>query len=108
MVGEIFGSVAAVATANVALTEGLIKWFKIEKKWMKVTICREGKICEISFKNGGKVDKPLKQIGTTKQTGTTVEFFPDEEIFGNAAIGYKNFEALLKSIQIYQNHTLLI
>ena len=38
MVGEIFGSVAAVATANVALTEGLIKWFKIEKKWMKVTI----------------------------------------------------------------------
>ena len=23
-------------------------------KWMKVTICREGKICEISFKDGGK------------------------------------------------------
>ena len=57
-------------------------------KWMKVTICREGKICEISFKNGGKVDKPLKQIGTTKQTGTTVEFFPDEEIFGNARFSY--------------------
>ena len=57
-------------------------------KWMKVTICREGKICEISFKNGGKVDKPLKQIGTTKQTGTTVEFFPDEEIFGNTRFSY--------------------
>ncbi len=57
-------------------------------KWMKVTICREGKICEISFKNGGKVDKPLKQIGTTKQTGTTVEFFPDEEIFGNVRFSY--------------------
>ena len=57
-------------------------------KWMKVTICREGKICEISFKNGGKVDKPLKQIGTTKQTGTTVEFFPDEEIFGTAKFSY--------------------
>ena len=57
-------------------------------KWMKVTICREGKICEISFKNGGKVDKPSKQIGTTKQTGTTVEFFPDEEIFGNTRFSY--------------------
>ncbi len=57
-------------------------------KWMKVTICREGKICEILFKNGGKVDKPLKQIGTTKQTGTTVEFFPDDEIFGNARFSY--------------------
>ena len=57
-------------------------------KWMKVTICREGKICEISFKNGGKVDKPLKQIGTTKQTGTNVEFFPDEEIFGNTRFSY--------------------
>ena len=57
-------------------------------KWMKVTICREGKICEISFKDGGKVDSPLKQIGTTKATGTTVEFFPDQEIFGNARFSY--------------------
>ncbi len=57
-------------------------------KWMKVTICREGKICEISFKDGGKVDSPLKQIGTTRATGTTVEFFPDPEIFGNARFSY--------------------
>ena len=57
-------------------------------KWMKVTICREGKINEISFKNGGKLDKDLKQIGTTRATGTTVEFFPDEEIFGNAKFSY--------------------
>ncbi|MBR2138765.1 MAG: DNA topoisomerase IV subunit B [Bacilli bacterium] len=57
-------------------------------KWMKVTICREGKVCEISFKNGGKLDKDLKQVGTTRETGTTVEFFPDEEIFGNARFSY--------------------
>jgi len=57
-------------------------------KWMKVTICREGKICEISFKNGGHLDEDLKQVGTTKKTGTTVEFFPDEEIFGNARFSY--------------------
>ena len=57
-------------------------------KWMKVTICRDGKIQEISFKDGGKVDKPLKQIGTTRETGSTVEFYPDEEIFGNARFSY--------------------
>ena len=57
-------------------------------KWMKVTIQREGKICEISFKNGGHVDEDLKQIGTSKKTGTTVEFYPDEEIFGNARFSY--------------------
>ena len=57
-------------------------------KWMKVTIQREGKICEISFKNGGHLDQDLKQIGTTRKTGTTVEFYPDEEIFGNARFSY--------------------
>ena len=57
-------------------------------KWMKVTIYREGKISEITFKDGGKVNIPLKQIGTTRLTGTTVEFYPDSEIFGNARFSY--------------------
>ena len=57
-------------------------------KWMKVTIYRDKKIHQITFKNGGHVDSPLKEIGTTHQTGTTVEFFPDEEIFGNARFSY--------------------
>ncbi|MBQ4262884.1 MAG: DNA topoisomerase IV subunit B [Bacilli bacterium] len=57
-------------------------------KWMKVTICRKGKVYEISFKDGGKVDKPLKEIGTTRSTGTTVEFYPDPEIFGNNKFSY--------------------
>ncbi len=57
-------------------------------KWMKVTICRDGKISEIDFKNGGKVDKELHVIGKTKDTGTTVEFLPDEEIFGNTRFSY--------------------
>ena len=57
-------------------------------KWMKVTIKRDGKIHEISFKNGGHLDKDLKVIGTTRETGTTVEFFPDDEIFGNARFSF--------------------
>ena len=57
-------------------------------KWMKVTIYRDGKIHEITFKNGGHVDSPLKEMGTTRSTGTTVEFFPDSEIFGTARFSY--------------------
>ena len=57
-------------------------------KWMKVTIKREGKVHEISFKNGGHLDQNLKVTGTTKETGTTVEFFPDPEIFGNARFSF--------------------
>lgn len=50
-------------------------------KWMVVTIYRDGKISEIKFKDGGKLDSQLKTIGTTKKTGTTVRFMPDQEIF---------------------------
>ena len=50
-------------------------------KKMMVTINRDGSIYQISFKNGGKVDSPLKKIGTSRKTGTTVEFWPDESIF---------------------------
>ena len=50
-------------------------------KWMHVVIYRDGVISEISFKDGGHVDKPLKKIGTTNRTGTTVTFMPDPEIF---------------------------
>ena len=57
-------------------------------KWMVVTIYRDGKIHEISFKDGGVVDKPLKQIGTTRKTGTTVRFLPDDSIFSTTNISF--------------------
>ena len=57
-------------------------------KWMIVTICRDGKEYEIRFKNGGKVDKPLKEIGTSRKTGTTVRFLPDDEIFSTTNISF--------------------
>ncbi len=50
-------------------------------EWMKVTIYRDGVISEIEFENGGHLKSDLKQIGTTKKTGTTVTFMPDKEIF---------------------------
>ena len=52
-------------------------------EWMNVTIYRDGVISTIKFHNGGHLLEDLKQIGTTKLTGTEVTFMPDKEIFKN-------------------------
>jgi len=57
-------------------------------KWMDVTIYTDGLISNIKFRDGGFVESPLKTIGTTKKTGTTVTFMPDYEMFKNASFSY--------------------
>ena len=57
-------------------------------KWMQVTIKKDKKEFFISFKDGGKVDEPLKEIGTTNRTGTTVRFMPDSEIFSTTNFSF--------------------
>ncbi len=57
-------------------------------KWMEVTIKRDKGEYFIRFKDGGKVDKALKKIGTTNKTGTTVRFLPDPEIFSTTNFSY--------------------
>lgn len=57
-------------------------------KWMEVTIKRDKGEYFIRFEDGGKVDKPLKKIGTTNKTGTTVRFLPDPEIFSTTNFSY--------------------
>ena len=57
-------------------------------KWLEVTINKDGKVYLIRFKDGGKVDQPLKEIGTCDKsiTGSTVRFKADEEIFKEGTI----------------------
>ncbi len=57
-------------------------------KWMEVTIKRDKKEYFIRFKDGGKLDVPLKEIGTTSKTGTTVRFLPDDEIFSTTTFSF--------------------
>ena len=57
-------------------------------KWMEVTIKRDGHEYFIRFKDGGKLDLPLKQIGNTNKTGTKVRFMPDSEIFETTHFSY--------------------
>ena len=57
-------------------------------KWLEVTIHKNGKVYFIRFKDGGKVDIPLKEIGTCdiNKTGSSVKFKADDEIFKEGTI----------------------
>ena len=57
-------------------------------KWMEVTIKKDKEEYYIRFENGGNVAVPLKKIGTTNKTGTTVRFLPDDEIFSSTNFSY--------------------
>ena len=59
---------------------------------LKMTIHREGEIHYQEF-HEGKFDKNLEVIGTTKKTGTTIEFLPDNTIF---EVSEYKFEILSK------------
>ena len=52
---------------------------------LKMTIQRNGEIFEQDFKKGIP-QEALKVIGTTKKTGTTIEFSPDPSIFTETVI----------------------
>ena len=56
--------------------------------WMEVTIHKDKGEYFIRFKNGGKVDIPLKNIGTTNRTGTKVRFLPDASIFSTTNFSF--------------------
>ena len=49
-------------------------------EWTEVTIARDSKLYEMKFAKGKVVDH-LKEIGTSKHTGTEVRFKPDGTIF---------------------------
>jgi len=57
-------------------------------KWMEVIIKRDGGEYFIRFENGGHVVTPLKKIGNTNRTGTTVRFMPDDEIFSSTTFSF--------------------
>ena len=64
--------------------------------WMEVVTRRDGFEYFISFKDGGHLDKPLKKLGTTNKTGTTVRFMPDPDIFSTTTF---NFSTICERMQ---------
>jgi len=60
-------------------------------EWTEVTIKRDGGIHQMRFERG-KTVKPLTRIGDSKETGTTVRFYADSEIFETLEYQYEVLE----------------
>ncbi len=50
--------------------------------WLVCQVKRDNKLFEAKFKDGGKIDKKLREIDSANSTGTKVIFHPDPLIFG--------------------------
>ena len=55
---------------------------------MEVVTRRDGGEYYIKFENGGNVTIPLRKVGTTNRTGTTVKFKPDPSIFPDVKFSF--------------------
>ena len=56
-------------------------------KKMTVQVARDGKVYEMQFSRGVTTQK-MREVGTSETTGTTVTFWPDEEIFETTVYDY--------------------
>lgn len=65
-------------------------------QFLDVTIHRDGFIHHQRFSNGGKVVTELKNIGTTRRTGTTVWFKPDPTIFTTTLYNYETIKERMR------------
>lgn len=63
---------------------------------VEVIIHREGKKFIQRFEDGGKVVQSLKEVGTTKETGTSVHFLPDPSIFSVVKYNYETLSERLR------------
>ena len=58
---------------------------------LELKIERDGKKYFIEFKNGNAV-KPLKLIGSSKNTGTEINFLPSKEIFSSIKFNFNTIQ----------------
>jgi topoisomerase IV subunit B len=58
-------------------------------EWLVVKIKRDGFVYEQRFENGGKPVTTLEKVGKTNQTGTTIHFKPDPQIFSTTTYNYE-------------------
>ena len=64
--------------------------------FMIVTSCREGKIHQMRFDDGGKKVSKMEILGDTKKTGTTVTFKPDPNIFTTTIYNYETIKTRIR------------
>ncbi len=65
--------------------------------WLEVKIRRDGKEYYQKYERG-KTVSPLKTIGTSKETGTTVTFLPDLDVFETGEFSYETLSTRLREM----------
>ena len=75
-------------------------------EWLEATVYQNGKIYEQIF-NRGIAQRPLQEVGTTDRTGTTIQFYPDPEIFETLDFNYDTMKIRLRELA-YLNRGLTI
>jgi len=71
-------------------------------EWLRLTIKRAGKVHEMEFRRGERVE-PLSVTGETTESGTTVHFLADSEIFDNVEYHYEILAKRLRELSFLNN-----
>ena len=75
-------------------------------EWLEATVYQNAKIYQQIF-NRGIAQRPLQEVGTTDRTGTTIQFYPDPEIFETLDFNYDTMKIRLRELA-YLNRGLTI
>ena len=75
-------------------------------EWLEATVYQNGKIYKQIF-NRGIAQRPLQEVGTTDRTSTTIQFYPDSEIFETLDFNYDTMKIRLRELA-YLNRGLTI
>jgi DNA gyrase subunit B len=57
-------------------------------EWMEAEVKRDGKVYFIRLEDGAKTATPVKELGASKKTGTSIRFKPDARIFTSTEYSY--------------------
>jgi len=71
-------------------------------EWLRLRICRNGKVHEMEFRRGERV-APLSVTGETEETGTTVHYLADPEIFDDIDYHYDILAKRLRELSFLNN-----
>ncbi len=75
-------------------------------EWLIAEVRQDGKLFRIRF-NRGVAERPLAVVGEASDTGTTITFYPDSEIFETLEFNYDTMKTRLRELA-YLNKGLII
>ena len=71
-------------------------------EWLRLKVCRNGKVYLMEFKRGERV-AALAEMGTTDRRGTEVHFYPSAETFTNIDFHYEILAKRIRELSFLNN-----